>query len=61
MIESFNCPHCKYEIDTTDWPDDGIHDFKTWDEQCPECEESFEVVAMIDVRFELSNDYKETK
>lgn len=59
MSDLFNCPNCKHGISTEDWSDDGIHDFKTWDEECPECEEVFEVVAMIDVRFELSDDYKE--
>lgn len=61
MSRLFVCPHCKHGISTEHWSDEGIHDFKTWDEQCPECEKVFEVVAMIDVRFELSKKYKESK
>ncbi|CAM3423419.1 hypothetical protein GCM10016272_02260 [Psychrobacter glaciei] len=61
MSRLFVCPHCKHGISTEHWSDEGIHDFKTWDEECPECEEVFEVVVMIDVRFELSRNYKESK
>lgn len=61
MSDLFECPHCGHQNDTTDWADDGMHDFKTWDEECPSCEEVFEVVAMIEIRFELSRNYEETK
>lgn len=53
MNDLFECPHCGFWISTKDWADEGMYDFKTWEEECEKCEKTFEVVATIEVRFDL--------
>lgn len=49
MSDDFNCPHCKHEINTTDWIECWNGDSDYWDEECPNCEKQFEVTVSIEV------------
>lgn len=55
MSDFINCPACKHRISTADFGDDGMHDFKTWEQECPECEEVFEVTATIEISYQVNN------
>lgn len=58
MSDFINCPACKGKISTTNFGDEGMHDFKTWDEECPECEAVFEVVATLEVNYQVNMEAK---
>lgn len=53
MSDYVNCPNCQHKISTENFADEGMHDFKTWEEECPECEQVFEITAMIEVCYRI--------
>jgi phage FluMu protein Com len=55
MTDTINCPHCKHKIDTTDFIEGWSGDGDCWDEECPKCEELYEVTVSIEVTYRTTN------
>lgn len=61
MSDDFNCPHCGYGHDTTDWYEFWAGDGDEMVIECRNCREDFEVVARIEVSYWPPAYMKETK